>query len=68
MIVCDVSGCPCKIQGKFCGKKVLGVNQSGMCKQIYNNRGQVRPDWQQKREQLVDMKIEEFQGTGSKDL
>ena len=62
MVVCKVVGCPYKVNEKFCGKQVLGINQGGSCNQIYNGRGMVKPDWQQKKEEVKKIIIEEFAG------
>ena len=50
VVVCKVQLCPYRSSHNFCKKRVLGITNQGFCNQIYDKRGQVKMNWQQKND------------------
>ncbi len=45
MITCNNTVCPYISKLGICLKKITSINANGQCKQIYNNNGTVKENW-----------------------
>ena len=62
-VVCKVGGCPYRSRLGFCRNKTLVISGAGMCRHIYDKRGQVRGDWRYKIDEIyMEQEKEELAG------
>lgn len=46
-VVCKVNQCPYISKNGFCRNRLVSINANGMCGHLYNQKGQVKPHWNQ---------------------
>lgn len=51
LVVCEVKGCSYKSKDDFCRNKVLKINMNGTCGYVYNKRGELNKNYQEKIEE-----------------
>ena len=62
--VCKVKQCPFNSGMGFCRNKVLSITENGLCGHIYDKRGQLKQNWQERideemKEQLIIIDVAE---------
>ena len=47
-VICKVTQCPYLSSRGFCRNKLLNITGNGLCGHIYDKRGQIKQNWQER--------------------
>lgn len=62
-VVCKVGECPYRSRLGFCRNKALVISDAGLCRHIYDKRGQIKGNWKNRIDEIyMEQEKEEYAG------